>query len=290
MKIPLPAKISNEFEEAFARTSTSSNKELPIYINFIDEDGEILEVQAMPGELASQVMNRYVCLQGTPYLLSGGLYDFKYNGKAVPVDATFDSMGIVAGDDKAVIYVKTKLPSQNDFNKRIAPNILAFVKNHPYGFIDQVIAIKGSYTCTIKDYNGDNDSFTAEWGGRTHQYDQDRFITLLQDYYSESNGFCRDINLYFEQLVSKYESQMEQLDNQGVDEPNAIILQIIKIKQQLHRLLEIMSPGIQMEQLDNQGVVEPNAIILQIIKIKQQLHRLLEIMSPGIDVDDETFD
>jgi len=118
MKIPLPAKLRNESEETLARTygntgqreekstvtrpTTTPNKELSIYINFIDEDGEILQVKAMPDELTSQVMNRYVCLQGTPFLLSGGLYGFKYNGKVVPFDATIESMGICAGDDNTI--------------------------------------------------------------------------------------------------------------------------------------------------------------------------------------------
>jgi len=44
--------------------------------------------------------------------------------------------------------------------------------------------------------------------------------------------------VYFGGLVSNYESQVKHLDtNQGLDKPNTIIIRIIKIRQQIHRLL-----------------------------------------------------
>jgi len=91
--------------------------------------------------------------------------------------------------------------------------------------------------------NGDTGTFILVTpDGDTSQYDTDQFITLLQKYYSDLNGFYQDIKLYLEGLVSKYESQVEQLDtDQSLDKPNAIILRMIKIRQQIHRLLSVIN-------------------------------------------------
>ena len=222
----------------------------------------MLKVPALAGEGTSPIFNRYVLQQGGDPLLSRLMYEFKFNCKAVPFDVTIGSLGIVAGDDET-INVTTKVPSRTDFNNGIVPNIPAIVKNHPHCFIDEVIAIQSdqSYTvdrvdidgspiiCTVKDYDKNTTSFTIVTpDGNTLQYDTDQFITLLRDYYSDLNGFCRDINKYFRQLVSKYESLVEQLDtNQVLDKPNAIILRMIKIKQQLYRLLDFMYSAINEE-------------------------------------------
>ena len=209
-----------------------------LHINFIDEDGEVLQLKTTKNEKTLDVFTRYARKQGTPFLLSHGIYLFTYHGKVIPLNVTIGSIGIVVGVDN-IIYVATKVPQRAKFDHQVA-NIPWYVKNHPRYFINETIAINGSdgiTGCTIEDYNRDTDSFILEDSEGTRQYDIDQFIILVQNYYSESNGFCRDINVYFGQYVSKYESQVKQLDNQGLDEPNAIILRMIKIRQQIHRLL-----------------------------------------------------
>ena len=181
MKIPLPAKLRNESEETLARTygntgqrekksstaTTPSNNQLPIYIYFIDDDGEVFPVPAMPDELTSHVLHKYVRIQGTTYLLSGVMFGFKYNGKAVSVGVTLESMGIVAGDDKAVIYVRKEVPSGTEFNKGIVPSIPEFVNNHPHGFIDQLVWVKtgeeSPAISSVEDYDEDTDSFLMKY-------------------------------------------------------------------------------------------------------------------------------
>ena len=89
--------------------------------------------------------------------------------------------------------------------------------------------------------DGDIGSFEIEWStGKTDLYDRDEFINFLQDYYTSLGGYTGDVMLHLKGLVSKYES-LEQLDNQGPDEPNAIILRIIKIRHQMHRLLNYIN-------------------------------------------------
>ena len=260
MKIPLPAKLRNESEETLARTygntgqreetsssstaRTPANKELPIYINFIDEDGEVLQLQTKPSELTSQVFDRYALQQGTPFLISRMMYNYGYSGKRVPSNVTIKSIGI---DNNAIVYVKATLPSRTDFNK-LVPNILAFVKNYPRCFINQQLS-DGSITgnCTIKDYIGYTDTFIIKGAtdGQIIKFNTDQLIKILTGYYSNLNGFHQDIDKYFGQLVSNYEYQVKHLDtNQSLDKPNAIVLRIIKIRQQLYRLLEFIGPVI----------------------------------------------
>ena len=66
----------------------------------------------------------------------------------------------------------------------------------------------------------------------------DQFIALLQDYYSNLDGFAHDFFGYLQGLVSKHQSQVEMLaTNQDLDKPNQILLRIIKIERQIYRLL-----------------------------------------------------
>jgi len=220
-----------------------NNTEHPIYISFIDEDGEVLELETTMNEGTSNVFDRYACKQRTPFLLSRIMYEFRYNGKVVP----FVKIGsiVFASDGNAIIYVTTRLPSKSDFDSRIIPNIPAFVQNHPRCFIDNILVSWGDQPIVIKDYlNGDTGTFVLEYTSSSEALELDayEFIRILQKCYSELNGFYQDINVYFGQLVSKYESQVEQLNtDQRLDKPNAIILRMIKIRQQLYRLLSLIS-------------------------------------------------
>ena len=246
-----PAIFENNIDWSGAtkvQESFINNIELPIYINFIDEDGEVLQFETSKGVLTSHVFDRYALEQNTPFLLSRVLYEFRYNGKVVlPLNVNIGSF-VVASDDvlsNVIIYVTTKVPSGTEFNNGIAPQISAIVKNHPRYFIDQKVVFRtnvGSITGTITDYDGDTSSFIIESNDdKTKQYDIDRFINLLQDYYTSLSGFTFDIRRYLIGLVSNYESQVEQLDtNQGLEKPNAIILRTIKIRQQIYRVLNFI--------------------------------------------------
>ena len=81
------------------------NNESPLNINFIDEDGEVLQLQTKPGELTSHVFDRYALQQGTPFLLSGIMYHYIYNGEWIPLSSTVGDIGTDAGDDPIIIYV-----------------------------------------------------------------------------------------------------------------------------------------------------------------------------------------
>ena len=210
-----------------------------LHINFIDEDGEVLKVQAKESEGTAHVFDRYARQYHTPFLLSIVMYEFRYNGKLIPLNGTIGSLGI---DRSPIIYVTTKLPSKSDFDSRIVPIIPAIVENHPRCFIDNLLVSWDDQPIVIKDYLNTGTFILVTPDGDTSQYDTDQFITLLQKYYSVLNGFYQDINLYLESLVSKYESQVQQLDtDQRLDKPNAIILRMIKIRQQLYRLLSLIS-------------------------------------------------
>jgi len=159
-----------------------------------------------------------------------------------------------ADDDNVVIHVTTKSPNIKDFN-RIIPNIPAFVNTQPRCYINQQIKIKSGrfgLHYVVKDYLDEGTgSFILKRSktGETKQYGRDQFAVLLKDYYSsDSNVFSEDINRYLGGLVSAYESQVEQMDtNQSLDKPNAIILRIIKIKQQVYRLLDFISDAINVD-------------------------------------------
>jgi len=237
------AGLYNSAIEEQAAISTPSNKELPIQINFINEDGEVLQLKTKPSELANQVFDRYARQQGTPILLGRIMYKYGYNGKKVPPNVIIGSIGI---DNNAIVYVKAILPKRIDFNNKIVFNMPGYVKYNPRCFINEKVPIN-DITGTITDYDEDNGLFIIDCYtiGKTKQYDMDHFITLLQDYYSNLNGFYQDIRLYLFFLVLKYEDQVEQLDaDQALDKPNAIMLRLIKIKQQIHRLLGIINGAV----------------------------------------------
>ena len=222
-----------------------NNIEHPLYINFIDEDGEVLELETTMNEGTSHVFYKYARQQGTPFLLSRVMYEFRYNGKVVPLNVTFGAF-VFASDDNAIIYVTTRLPSKSNFDTRIIPNIPVFVIKHPRCFINQQIRldIRGGIIGTVNTYSdADNGLFEIEWSyGKTELHDKEEFTEVLQKYYSDLNGFYQDINLYLEGLVSKYESQVEQLNtDKSLNKPNAIILRMVKIKQQMYRLLSLTS-------------------------------------------------
>ena len=229
--------------------SLINNTELPIYINFIDEDGEVLQLQTTRNEGTSHLFDRYALEQNTPFLLSRVLYEYRYNGEFIPSNDDNIGCNIVASEEITVIYVITKVPSGTEFNNGIVPQISAIVKNHPHYFIDHKVVFRtnvGSITGIITDYDGDTSSFIIESNDdKTKQYDIDRFISLLQDYYTSLSGFTFDIRRYLIGLVSNYESQVEQLDtNQGLEKPNAIILRMIKVRQQLYRLLSFINRAV----------------------------------------------
>jgi len=108
--------------------SLINNAELPIYINFIDEDGEVLQLQTTRHEGTSHLFDRYALEQNTSFLLSRVLYEYRYNGELIPVND--DNIGciVVASDDITVIYVTTKVPSGTEFNNGIVPQISTIVK------------------------------------------------------------------------------------------------------------------------------------------------------------------
>jgi len=260
--------------------SVRLNNESQIIINFIDEDGEVLQLKATKNERTFDLFTRYASQQGTPYLLSGVMCDFTYNGKSIPFNVTIRDVGIVASSDKnninnAIIYVTTKLPSKSDFDSRIIPNISTFVKNKPRFFIDEKVPIN-DITGTITEYDKDNGLFIigCHTIDKTYQYDMDQFITLLQDYYSNLNGFYQDYRLYLLVLELKYEDQVEQLDTNHLDEPNAIILRIIKIRQQIYRLLSFINGAVTSK--EEWGVVEKNMFNYFSGKLREVLSSLAD--------------
>ena len=226
-----------------------------LHINFIDEDGEVLQLKARPSEETSQLFGRYALQQGTPFLLSQDMYEFRFDDQVIESSVTIGSL-VVASDDNPInailstiiIYVMNRLPFSAEFNDIIVPDIPEYVNDHPSCFINQQIRIdiNRGIIGTVKDYSGDTDSFgffEIEWSyGKTELHDKEEFTEVLQKYYSDLNGFHQDIKLYLEGLVSKYESQVEQLDaEQSLDKPNVIILRMIKIRQQIHRLLSVIN-------------------------------------------------
>lgn len=63
----------------------------PININFVDEDGEVLQLQARPSEASAHVFDRYAQHKGTPFLLSLVMYEFRYNGTVVQLNVRIGS-------------------------------------------------------------------------------------------------------------------------------------------------------------------------------------------------------
>jgi len=226
--------------------------EIAIYINFIDEDGEVLQLQTTKNEGTSQLFGRYAQHKGIPFLLSRVMYEFRYIDQLIGLNATIGSLGIAAlsmlSNDNVIIYVTNKIPERTEFNDRIVPNIPEYVNDHPRCCLNQQfrLDIDGGIIGTVNtDSDADNGLFEIEWSdGKTELYDKEEFIKLLQNYYSSSDfdGFAFDFKMYLEGLVSKYESQVEQLDtDQSLDKPNAIILRMINIRQQIHRLLSLIN-------------------------------------------------
>ena len=72
-----------------------------LHINFIDEDGEVMLIRTKPGVRTFHIFDKYARQQGTPFLLSRVMYEFRYNEKLIPLNVTIRDVGIVAGDDKA---------------------------------------------------------------------------------------------------------------------------------------------------------------------------------------------
>ena len=64
-------------------------------INFIDEDGEVLQLQAVANMETSHLFDRYSDQKGAPFLLSQVMYDFTYNGELIPLNVTVGSLGII---------------------------------------------------------------------------------------------------------------------------------------------------------------------------------------------------
>jgi len=218
----------------------------PIYVNIIDENGEVLQLKTTKNEGTSRIFDTYADHQGTQFLLSRIMYEFRFNGNMVPVGATFDSFGI---DNNAIIYVTTKVPSRSYFYNRMYPNIPVYVTNHPRCFIDDQIQVKidGRYIISaVADYLDKGTGLfiivTSRDGDKLQQCGTDEFIKIIQNYYSDINGYTIDMVVSMQRLVSKYEDQVESLDtDQSLDEPNAIMLRIIKIKLQIHRLLNYIN-------------------------------------------------
>ena len=110
-----------------------NNVELPLYIQFTDENGEVLLLQTNRGDLTSHIFNTYVQHQKTPFLIGRVLYECRYNGKLIPLNVTIGSI-VAAGDNnviRVVIYVKRNLLNTKDFNNTVVPSISLLVKTTP---------------------------------------------------------------------------------------------------------------------------------------------------------------
>jgi len=79
-------------EKSSTARATPPKKELPININFIDEDGEVSKVQTTKNEETSHIFDKYAIRQGAPFILSLVMYEFRYNDRKVPLDVTIGSI------------------------------------------------------------------------------------------------------------------------------------------------------------------------------------------------------
>jgi len=83
-----------------------------LHINFIDEDGEVLQLKTTKNERTLDVFTRYARKLGTPFLLSHGMYLFTYHGKVIPLDVFIGSIGIVVGVDNTIFTSQQKYPKE----------------------------------------------------------------------------------------------------------------------------------------------------------------------------------
>jgi len=229
-----------------------------INITFIDQDGEVLQLQTTKNERTSDLFYRYARHQGTPFLLSGIMYHFIYNGELIPLSSTVGDIEIFAGDDPIIIYVGTRLPKRKDL-ERIINNIPVLVKRNPRCFINQKVINNqdgGDAVGTVRDYLDDTGTFiiVKPDGDTPHYETTDQFIILLQEYYSDF--YTRDIAVFLETSILKYKSQVEQLDTQGIDRPNAIITRMIKIRQQIYRLLKSINSAATDQEKWGEGAMD----------------------------------
>ena len=73
-----------------------------ISINFVDEDGEVLQLQTTSSEKILSLFDRYSSHHNIPFILGRLLFDFRYNGKLISnlygAENSVGGMGIVASE------------------------------------------------------------------------------------------------------------------------------------------------------------------------------------------------
>jgi len=207
----------------------------PIYINFIDEDGNVVQLQSEENENTYTLFDRYIRHQHTPCIIGRLMYEFRYNGKPLHRNETVGDIGIGPGADEnnfnnAIIYVKTKVPKRTDDDTTLVNIISSIMKNHPQSFVNQHLAFNGIVT----DYLEDDGEFIVEYpDNESHKYDEEKFIKYMKRYYMELNGFKNDLTLYFKNLIKVYTCEIDSM--YGLEEVNAIILRAIHLEQQVDR-------------------------------------------------------
>jgi len=214
----------------------------PILVNFMDEDGDVVTIEAKPATLLSELFEQYSVKKSISLLLSQIIFHYsKQDGEPLPTTCggTLIYCEIESGD---TIYVKRKLHSTEDLDNIQIPK----VSNHPpESFINQLIWTNEEAVGTIVDVSH-TDSGTV-WIVNIQKLGNKRIKCMEEDiaegmrlYYTAHDGVEKDFGNYFNNMMRKLTSDIQQFGSQLKQQQNDYdrMLCLLKLEQGVFRLLE----------------------------------------------------
>ena len=199
-----------------------------IYINFVDENGEIITLKSHSDVKVWRVLKEYSERKNMNSVLSQLLYfRWYFNGAILSVDhlGTLTQLGITSG---ALIYFKVVYPTEEEINnlmEGIGEYVGAMGSDY---FIGQTIVSRddGSFgrIRSCRDF-----IWTVEFeNGQEYQYTMEDLVSGLQRVYTNI-GILYDLQSYLSGLVDKFASDAVCLANQIMRWDKMVILKSLKM-------------------------------------------------------------
>ena len=213
----------------------------------MDEDGDVVTIQAKPATLVSELFEQYSVQESVSLLLSQIIFHYsQQDGEPLHYSCgnTLIYCEIVSGD---IIYVKRKLYDTEKLDKIQIPKVN---KHPPESFINQMIWTNESIGSS-KSQGAIVDVSHTESGTvwivemqegckKRIQCTEEDIAEGMRLYYTANDGVGRDFTRYLIHIMRKQKADLEHLVSQLKRQKNEYndLLSLLKLEQEITRTME----------------------------------------------------
>jgi len=213
----------------------------PISVNFMDEDGDVVTIEAKPATLLSELFEQYSVQKSVSLLLSQIIFHYsKEDGEPLPTTcgSTLIYLEIASGD---TIYVVRKLYDAEGLDNIQIPK----VSNHPpERFINQKIWTNEAIGSIVDVSYTESGTVwiveTQKLGEKRIECTEEDITEGMQLYYTAHDGVGKDFARYLLHIMRKHKADFEHLVSQYQQQQNEYndLLSVLKLEQEINRSLE----------------------------------------------------